>query len=154
MMDELVFDSYSPEDYRVVKKMILDFYEEDSEAFGESKMSEAKIKNTFERAISNPEHLKIEIFKKQDEIIGYAILCSFWSNEYGGLVLILDELYIIPTYRNKGISTYFIKKIMESKEYVQLNLEVLIGNDPAFSLYKRLGFEVIDRIFMKKNYDA
>jgi len=78
-------------------------------------------------------------------------LTSFWSNEYGGLVLIIDELYIIPEYRNKGISTHFIHEISQEEGYAQVNLEVLPKNISALRLYKRVGFEQIDRIFMKKS---
>ncbi len=128
--------------------MVLDFYEEDKEGFGSSFMTTKKIRNTIESANKYPNHLKIKIFKNQETILGYSILTSFWSNEYGGLVCILDELYIIPPYRNQGISSGFIGSLLNDTSYVKIQLEVFHDNPKAKKLYEKLGFEVIDRTFM------
>lgn len=40
--------------------------------------------------------------------IGYARLINYWSNEYGGNILYIDELYVKSDYRSLGIqSTLF-----------------------------------------------
>lgn len=144
-MNDISFHLFEIKDCEVLRSMIFNFYRDSSE-----EITEENIQKTIKRAISNPKQLQIYIFKHKGNTVGYAILPSFWSNEYGGLVLMIDELYIVPEHRSKGIATYFIHEISQTEGYVQLNLEVLLKNTSAFKLYKRLGFEQIDRIFMKK----
>lgn len=108
------------------------------------------MQHTIERATTHPDQFSISIFKDGDHCIGYCLLPQFWSNEYNGLVTIIDELYVIPAYRGKGISTRFIRMLEQSGRQVLLQLEVFHENPKAQELYKRLGFSVIDRIFMNK----
>lgn len=41
-------------------------------------------------------------------IVGYALLCGFWSNELGGEVCTIDELYIAPVARGRGLGTQLL----------------------------------------------
>ena len=73
--------------------------------------------------------------------IGYAVLIPYWSNEYGGDVLHIDELYVKPDYRGRGIATRFIKQILGSKHgAVAFQLEVTPTNTRAENYYRKLGF--------------
>jgi ribosomal protein S18 acetylase RimI-like enzyme len=155
-MNSLSFNPITPDDYDIVERMILDFYSEGRDPSDEPFMTDSKIRKTIAQTLSHPDHLKILVFHDnrsadiQGEPIGYCILTAFWSNEYGGLVTILDELYVIPAFRNKGIATRFICHLADAKDYVAIQLECFPENTGAFNLYRRLGFEVIDRHFMHK----
>ena len=67
---------------------------------------------------------------------------------YVGLKFILDEGYItniavFPQYRNNGVASELLKKIIEfgdSKNLKFISLEVRKSNVYAISLYKNLGF--------------
>jgi GNAT superfamily N-acetyltransferase len=142
--------NFNNKDYPFLKEMIFGLYQEDSNSFEEKVMTEIKIKNTINRSITHPDQVKIKIFKVNATVVGYATLTFYWSNEYNGLVVILDELFILPEYRNRGISTLFINQLAQEKEYKMIDLEVFKENTRALALYKRLGFEIIDRHFMKK----
>jgi ribosomal protein S18 acetylase RimI-like enzyme len=87
------------------------------------------------------------VFEQENRILGYAILINFWSNEYGGIILTIDELLVIPAYRGKGIGTAFIQFLMNSRynDFVALKLEVLPYNQRALRLYESLGFQKADR---------
>jgi GNAT superfamily N-acetyltransferase len=143
-------DNLKEEEYDIFTQMVLDFYNEDSNGFGESYMTKEKVQNTISRSITHSNQLIIKILKDLDKVIGYSILSSYWSNEYGGLVCILDELYIKPEYRNKGKSSAFLKALYEDLTYVLIQLEVFHDNPKAQKLYTKMGFEIIDRVFMKK----
>lgn len=69
--------------------------------------------------------------------------CHFYRNEDG--VYEIDDLYIFPEYRNRGIGSAAIRKCCESVEEPVM-LYVFIKNERAVSLYKRLGFEVAETI--------
>jgi ribosomal protein S18 acetylase RimI-like enzyme len=142
--------NYTDVDYPILKEMIFGLYQDDNNSFEEESMTEVKIRNTIKRSITHPDQVQIKIFKLNGIVLGYALLTFFWSNEYAGLVVILDEFYVLPEYRGKGISTQFINQLALQKEYKMINLEVFKANKRALELYKRLGFEVIDRHFMKK----
>jgi ribosomal protein S18 acetylase RimI-like enzyme len=147
----ITYTNYEDKDYEALKEMIFGLYNhEASNVFEDDVMSEIKIKNTIHRNQTNAEQLKIKVFKFEKKVVGYAILTFFWSNEYGGLVAILDELYVIRDFRGKGISSRFIDELFQNKEYKCIDLEVFKENDKAIKLYKKLGFEIVDRHFMKK----
>ena len=56
--------------------------------------------------------------------------------------VILDEIYLLDDYRNKGIGSSIIKNILENNRIVYL--WVYKENKKAFSLYKKLGFEICE----------
>ncbi len=149
-MEKISFHPIASEDREPIRKMILDFYEKGLNT-EEGKSFALTVEKTIERSFSHPDQLKIIGFKDQHSLIGYALLCLYWSNEYGGVVVLLDELYTIPSYRNKGIGTQFLTTLNQSEEYVRILLEVFPENTKAFELYKRMGFEVVERIFMTKS---
>ena len=64
---------------------------------------------------------------------------------------LLDEIYLEEDYRNKGIGTDIIKRIIDSNKIVYL--WVYKENVKAISLYSKLGFSIIDetdtRYYMK-----
>jgi ribosomal protein S18 acetylase RimI-like enzyme len=155
-MESLTFSPITPEDYDTLERMVLDFYMEGGDNPSEPFMTDSKVRKTIVQTLSHPDHLKIILFREETGSgqpappIGYCILSAFWSNEYGGLVMIVDELYVVPAHRRRGIASAFIRHLADAKEYVALNLECFHDNTGAFNLYKRLGFEVIERHFMQK----
>lgn len=64
---------------------------------------------------------------------------------------LLDEIYLEEEYRNRGIGTSILKEVISSNDIVYL--WVYKENIQAISLYKKLGFIVIDetdsRYYMK-----
>jgi len=93
----------------------------------------------------------------KDKLLKYKIICN--DNNKIGCVLItdnndgisLDEIYLEENYRNKGIGTDIIKKLISENDIVYLWVYKL--NTKAISLYKKLGFEIIEetesRYYMK-----
>jgi ribosomal protein S18 acetylase RimI-like enzyme len=77
---------------------------------------------------------------------GYALLISFWSNELGGEVCNIDELFVAPVYRGRGLATDLFTMLTTSEHSlwptkpVALSLEVSRANERARALYERLGF--------------
>ena len=94
-----------------------------------------------------------EIFKDyyniiiDDKIIGSVCIRDLENAK------LLDEIYLEKEFRNKGIGTDIIRIIIENNESVYL--WVYKENIKAVSLYKRLGFKIIDetesRYYMEYN---
>ena len=57
----------------------------------------------------------------------------------------LDDLFLYPKFQNKGIGTEVIKKFICETDKI-IFLYVFIKNERAFSLYRRLGFQVTGKI--------
>jgi GNAT superfamily N-acetyltransferase len=98
---------------------------------------------TFERVMDRHENLWgfMLIDKDVDEFIGYALLTSYWCNEEGGEVIVLDELLICPINRKKGYGRLFLEWLEERFSYAAaLTLEVLSTNEHAKELYEKEGY--------------
>ena len=104
-------------------------------------ITDKKISLTIRELSKNPNRGRIVVFEEGKAVIGYAILIPYWSNEYGGNVLHIDELYVKPEHRGRGIATRFIKQILRSKQgTVAFQLEVTPTNTRAKNYYGKLGF--------------
>ena len=106
------------------------------------KITDKKISLTFRELSNDPNRGRIVVFEKAKAIIGYALLIPYWSNEYGGNILHIDELYVKPEHRERGIATSFLKRMLLAKhEAVALQLEVTPTNRRVRNYYRKFGFK-------------
>ena len=118
--------------------MIHELYREDPST---KQISDKKISKTFRKLRDKPDKGKIVIFEDEKELVGYAILIPYWSNEYGGNILHIDELYVKADYRDRGVATSFLKQLVRrNHDAVALQLEVTPSNTRALNYYQKLGF--------------
>ena len=81
-------------------------------------------------------------------IIGLAYAATILSAEHSGLVAWLEELYVVPSYRSRGIGSALLAAVVEHADeagVVAIDLEVDASHSRAESLYRRLGFHRLDR---------
>ena len=147
----ILFRPYSEKDFNILNSMIKSLYDEDP---GYASINELKIKNTIKELNKNKEKGRIIIFQLEKEIIGYAILINYWSNEYGGDILIIDEIYILPEHRRKGYGKSFLKYLIENNLETSKGIQLEIGNKNrgAYRLYKDFGFVEINNKIMFYNF--
>jgi ribosomal protein S18 acetylase RimI-like enzyme len=75
------------------------------------------------------------------ELFAYMFLTRLWSNELGGDLVFVDEIWVAPERRSRGAGTALIEHAMATtKGAVAFELEVSPGNSRARALYERLGF--------------
>ena len=75
---------------------------------------------------------------------GYAMVCYGWSLEYGGLDAYLDEFYLRPAVRGRGIAGDVLHELsvyLAKKGAGALALEVDFNNEAAINAYTKSGFE-------------
>jgi GNAT superfamily N-acetyltransferase len=81
--------------------------------------------------------------------VGHVVLTLKYAMEYGGLVACVDDLYVKPNWRNKGLSTAAlldVRSFCEKAGIRALTVEVAPNNGPAQTVYRRIGFaEAADR---------
>jgi len=83
----------------------------------------------------------------EGEIVGYLLTAKTYSREAGGLVLWLEEMYMRPAYRSKGLGKEafaFIEALAARENIRRLRLEVEEDNVRARSLYERLGYRPLE----------
>jgi len=80
--------------------------------------------------------------------LGYVLLATFFSNELGGRVLYLDELYVDISHRRSGVGAQAVELVgrwAQDRGYTCLSLEVAPDNLAALALYRRAGFSRVTR---------
>ncbi len=89
----------------------------------------------------------------EEHVVGYIVLTLGFSFEFLGTDAFVDELYVLPQYRRRGFGLEAVKYLEAQANKLGVNavhLEVDGGNEPAFELYRRMGFEDHNRFLMTK----
>ena len=98
------------------------------------------VKNNVPKLLNNYSNIVVD-----DKVVG----CLLLTDKDDGTLL--DEIYLEEEYRNKGIGTNIIKEVISNNDLIYL--WVYKENIQAISLYKKLGFVVIEetesRYYMK-----
>ncbi len=144
--------------FRKIQKKDKEFYINSANEFYNSDAVDHKIpikniEKTFNELMRSNEYAEGYIFEKDGEKVGYALLAKSFSQEAGGIVIWLEEIYILPQFRSLGLGGEFISFLKENQDCSRLRLELSQANNRAYNAYKKHGFEVLDykqMIFDKK----
>lgn len=104
------------------------------------------IENTFFELMRSDEYAEAFIFERDSKIAGYALLAKTFSQEAGGLVVWIEEIYIKSEFRGLGLGGEFLEMIKNDYPAARLRLEVEPDNDRVVSLYEKHGFKRLDYI--------
>jgi ribosomal protein S18 acetylase RimI-like enzyme len=89
--------------------------------------------------------------KSFDCLIGYIAICYSYSIEFGGRDAFIDEFYIDPSERGKGIGSNVLMEVsalLRKRGIVALHLEVDGENERAKSVYAKAGFSSRDKYYV------
>ena len=119
--------------------MMRALYAEDE---GASAVDQSRFPLNIAFLIAQPSRGRIVLFSEGGLLRGYALLIPCWSNEFGGTLLFVDEMFVMPKARNRGIGRSFFRFLNEEKPFdaVAVALEVSPSNTAARRLYESLGF--------------
>lgn len=98
--------------------------------------------------LARPEFGAIFLVRAESRIAGYIALCRGFSIEFNGFDAFVDEFYIAPAFRGRGIGTRVLELIRaeaRSRDINALHLEVARDNAPARRLYDKTGFVARER---------
>lgn len=111
--------------------------------------------NSVERMTSEKEHFNGFVAILPDkQIVGYATW-FFGYYTFSGKGMYMDDLYITPAYRNKGLGTMLINRVIAKARETHCNKlrwQVSEWNYAAQAFYKKLGAE-IDEVERNCNLD-
>jgi GNAT superfamily N-acetyltransferase len=135
----ITYRPFLVEDKPFLIDAVLDLYHTDGT--GEN-MNIRKIENSISFFNTHPDLGEILIITEGVEPVGYSMLTNYWSNEYGGIVVLIDELLVHHTHRGKGIGEAFLKELVQQnqRKAVMYELEVLPDNSSVIGFYKKSGF--------------
>src|SRR5690242_7700596 len=74
-----------------VLAMMEALYGEDEPAAG---VDRTRFPVTIRTLVEEPSRGRIVLFEEGDAVWGYAVLIPFWSNEFGGNLVLIDELFV------------------------------------------------------------
>jgi GNAT superfamily N-acetyltransferase len=80
--------------------------------------------------------------------VGVAVLAYTWTLEHGGLVAWLDELYVVPAHRGRGVGRALLLRALDVARESgcrAVDLEVDSEHARAEHLYEREGFTALSR---------
>jgi GNAT superfamily N-acetyltransferase len=136
-----------PTDLPVFLRLVAAYYRENLPG---TSITPEQILATVKELVRHKDRGSVLLFEKGEAIVGYCILINYWSNEYGGNLLVVDELYVVPEERSHGIATDFLELLQKvaPRDCVALQLEVNAANRKAVRLYTELGFQKSERVIM------
>ncbi len=109
---------------------------------------------TFAACCNRSPYTRGFMLEQDGKALGFALLSFTWSNESGGLVVLLEELYVSEEARGTGVGSNFLDWMKQNyPEATRFRLEVTHANKDAKRLYERNGFELLDYIQMVKDIE-
>jgi ribosomal protein S18 acetylase RimI-like enzyme len=97
--------------------------------------------------LAHPEWGGIWTIESDSQDAGYVAATVASSIEFHGMLAFVDELYIAPEFRNRGLGPAAVGYVIEwarARGFAAVRLEVAHGNQHAQHVYRRAGFVLQD----------
>lgn len=132
-----------PKDKIEYIKMAEDFYSSPAVL---SPVPKSHFEATFDELIYSSPFTEAYILECENEIAGYGLIARTYSQEAGGIVIWIEEIYVKSAFRNQGLGSEFIEYIKNNVPAKRYRLETEPENIKAQELYKRHGFKNLEYI--------
>lgn len=133
----------SIEDLEILLPLVRAFHE-----FEDLHITEEQRKNSLTALLANVELGGIWIIYANRQLVGYIALCLGYSIEFAGKDAFIDEFYITPEFRGKGLGKQtleFIKIAAKDLDIRSIHLEVARTNTNAHKLYAYSNFKIREK---------
>jgi GNAT superfamily N-acetyltransferase len=107
-----------------------------------------KLLQLFHRILADERSGFVLVARLHSEIVAVVYVATILSVEHGGRSGWLEELYVTPRQRKRGIGSALLNSVIKlacELGLVALDLEVDADHQPAESLYARFGFRRLPR---------
>ncbi len=132
-----------PEDLDVLAGLVARFHEE----YGLERTDEQR-KSALLPLLEGSPHGAAYLIGPARAPVGYVVVTFGWSIEIGGLDGFIDEIWIRPAVRGRGIGTEALLTLcrtLKNTDLKALHLEVDRDDKATQTLYKKAGFALRDR---------
>lgn len=126
--------------------LMRDFY-----SFEKLDYNEDRLRRLLAILIADSRLGRLILFQLDDQLIGYMVLGFGFSLEFHGTDCFVDEFYVRPEHRSKGIGAAAVKfavRLCREAGIAALHLEADHFNVRGHEFYRRLGFKDHDRHLM------
>lgn len=90
------------------------------------------------------------VFAEGTQILGYSMIAKSFSTEFGKPCIWIEDLYIVPEHRGRGVGTDFFAFIEKKYPDCLIRLEVEEENRNALHVYEKCGYQRLPYVEMKK----
>jgi GNAT superfamily N-acetyltransferase len=108
-----------------------------------------EVRSVIERILTDPRFGFVLIARGQGgRAVGVALGAAFLGIEYGGVSGWIEELYVLPEFRDQGIGTRLVAEFISIATRLgwrAIDIEVDSGHRRVESLYGRHGFQPVTR---------
>lgn len=116
-------------------------------------LDEPRARTAVERLLADPACGRAWVIEAVGAPVGYVVLAFGFSLEYLGRDAFVDEIYLRPEARGRGVGRQALERVEAEARALgvqALHLEVERRNTDAAAVYRRAGFEDSDRSLMTK----
>ncbi|ACV62978.1 GCN5-related N-acetyltransferase [Desulfofarcimen acetoxidans DSM 771] len=120
-------------------------------------LTDIQYKSMFEIVIENPQKAIFVVAQKNNQLVGMLTMVFGFSTWKGKDYVIIDDVFVLPSYRLMGVATNLINnafRIAEERNCVRVDLVTEIDNYMAQKLYDKLGFKQLRRILFTKVFQV
>ncbi len=128
-----------PEDIPVLVDMVERFHAETRTGHH---VGQSEVLATLKELNQHRRSGSVFVFEQDEEVVGYCLIANRWSNGLGGTVLHVDELYVRPGRRGRGIAADFLGLLAKVApgDAAAIQVELPAMNRRAGGLLRRLEF--------------
>lgn len=140
----------TPDDEGQVIGLLKDFMVFEKEAL----LSAEEYRQVFRTVIARPENTRFIVAETDAGLAGMATMIIGYSTWRGRRVVTIEDVYVRPDMRNRGIATALLTHIFllaKDMDCARVDLVTETENGPARELYKKLGFTPVARIPFTRN---
>jgi len=129
-------------DREIFTTMVQEFYQSEAVLH---EIPASRIHRTFQEVVSSSPYAKAYILEDAERIAGYALISLTYSNEVGGMVVWIEELYLRQQWQGRGLGSEFLDFIRhEFPAAKRFRLEVTETNKRAQELYLHKGYKLLN----------
>jgi len=104
----------------------------------------SRITALLRQLLDHPERGRCWLSEETDQPVAYLLAVYVFSLEHGGMMAEIDEFFVLPEQRSRGIGTLLLgeaQRDMAAAGLVRLQLQLATDNSRGRLFYERQGFQ-------------